>query len=458
MKYKIIVLLLWLFGFGLARAQPITIDGYSLSTENINLIITISEILADIAISESDKAEIVNWTIEDFKSAPKSAINAYGVLNDWLGLLENAQSQFEYDLIKYKLFNSLYFDWKISALAGYESFLDIVQRYNPIVYSNNESKLLILANDNIIAQKDNYVLSNLMQESIVRLGEWLARAQFNQTDKDSLRQWVLEDFAASPQISAKNYAYFLNDLLPKIYLQNKPDYELESLREETYRRIYFAFTNTETMAAWDNDLMDIVVLYNPVIIEDRANELVLTQSAIDEAINMYEFLEGIVSSPVIVDDKVKTYEKTTLIKSFVNRPDKSKYSSGSWFLMRSRALWYSLNDSDKNTLGQQMKQIYSSNASAEQALDPLFTILRKIVQQEQQILANIYAQTLYLNQQAFNDILNTQKNFNEMILNHIAETSTRQSLAISGATILFETDDYFEVEYEEGGINYKVYK
>ena len=454
-KFSLVILLLFV---ALARAQVATADGYTLSKENINLVLKISEILAETNISNSDKAEIVNWTIEDFKTGAEEATNAYEVLNDWLELLNNAQSQFEYDLVKYKLYNSLYFDWKILGVAAYESFLDIVQRYNPVIYYDDKTRLLIVSSDPIIARTDDYPLSSLMQESTLRVGEWLARAQFNQNDTKALSEWIIEDFYNNPQNSAANNAYFLNDLLPTIYLQNKPDYELEDLREVTYQRFYFAFQAEEVMANSNNDLMDVVARYNPVIIEDKANQLLITQSVIDEALIMYEFLEGIVSSSIIVDDKVKTYEKTALINSFVNRADKSKYNSGSWFLMRSRALWRSLNDSDKNILTQQMKQIYSSSASVEQALNPLFATLRKIVQQEQQILANIYAQTLYLNQQAFNDILNTQAGFNEMILNNIAETSTRQSLAISGATILFETDDYFEVEYEEGGVNYRVYK
>ena len=89
--------------FALARAQSTSFNGYTLSNADINLVISISEKLAEAKISNIDKAEIVNWTIEDFKSAPEAATPAYGVLAEWLNILNSSPSQFEYDLAKYRL-------------------------------------------------------------------------------------------------------------------------------------------------------------------------------------------------------------------------------------------------------------------------------------------------------------------------------------------------------------------
>ena len=105
-----------------------------------------------------------------------------------------------------------------------------------------------------------------------------------------------------------------------------------------------------------------------------------------------------------------------------------------------------------------MKQAYDSTNSIAQALKPLYSNLRIVVQQEQLILANIYAQTLYLNQQIFNQALNRHQQIMDDILNDFVDFNTRQSLQIAGANILVENDSYYEVEYEPGGIRYQVYK
>lgn len=453
MKFKSVLFICLVF-IGLARAQIVSQDGYSLTTGNINLVIAISEALAETTITNSDKKEIVNWTIEDFKSAPQGAINVYEVLNNWLNILNNTQSQFEYELAKYALYQSLYFDWKIPAAGGYEGFLDIVQRYNPVVYYDNETRLIITGNDQIIAKKDDYPLSKLMQESALKIGEWLARAQFSQADANSLRQWVIDDFNANPLIVVKNYSYFLNDLLPKIYLQNKYAYELEDLREMKYSQFYFAFKNATDADRWNNDLMDVVGRYNPVIIEDRANKLLLTRSAVDEGLIMHEFLERIISSPVVIDDRIVAAEKTSLISSFLNRTDKSSFNSGSWFLVRIRDFWNDLSQNERDIFTKDMKKIYLETGSVQEALNPLFKYLQGAIKLEQTILA----QTLYFNQQIFNNTMSIHQQIMNDITTDFVDFSTRQSLQLSGATILSENDGYYEIEYEPGGIKYQVYK
>ncbi len=450
MKNAIVLLILL---FALARAQIISEDGYTLSQENINRVIALSEILAEQDISNKDIANIVNWTIADFKLAPKLASQAHQVLADWQSLLDNAKSEFEYDLLKYSLFKSLYFDWKIPSAGSYDSFLSIVQNYNSVFAANTDQKYLVLSKD-VIAKNDGYYFTNLMQDALIAVGEWLARAQFSQVDKNALRRWSIDSFNKFPKLSISNSVYFFNDLLPQIYLQNKAAYLLEDLREERFNVFYLAFQTDPYSASQENDLMDIVVRYNPIIIEDKTNKLVLTSSAIDEAIKIYSFLEGIVSSPVTVSEQAYALEKASLISSFINRIDKAKFNSGSWFLMRSRSLWYSLSPHEQEILARQMKQAYDTSNSITQALNPLYSSLRLIIQQEQQIMTN----ALILNQQAFNNILNSQQQFDDMIAQEFTDFTTKQSLAIAGARILFETADYYGLEYEDGGVRYQVYK
>lgn len=443
------VVYLFFFTFSLAQAETIDAqkNGYTLYRSDILKVIDYSSMLAGRDLPGNDQWSIYHFWVAFFKQDPVKALESTKALNKFVERVDSSKSDFEYQLAVQSIYHKAHYEWTYWSIGGYKSIDTIYKKHNPVFEMDKDSKFFVQYNDSYRVKKNGQYLNNFMLDTMVKIAEFLAQSELSSSDKTKVKRWAIEDFKAHPANSTKDYAYFINVLLPQIYrtalpkgTYSKSASDLSAERERLYTWFYFYGAKRNSLNI-DYDIMDIVEKYNPVLVKDTQNKVLVPESSLNASLSQYQFLEKIIGIPVQVTKEIYFSHKNSMIKSFVKRRYTDKYTSTSRYVIQLQEVWANYSSQEKANLARQMKQLYLASASMDSIYDPLYV----------QISLNIYNSYLYsvsllnLTNQV---ILQTARRVDN-IIDDFSRFNHRQSLQISGATILGESNNYFVVEYPE---------
>ncbi len=456
------LILICLSASGFAQTLIASRNGYSLTRDNVINLIQLSRTLADNNLSNDELWEIYYWSIADFNSNPEAASRAHQSLKTMYDGINNAQTDFEYLLAIQNVYYELENKWRIENIGGRQSFLNIVKRYNPIFVMDKKRKFFLQYNGSYVAKKNGYYLSQLMIDAITDIAEFMARDKLSNADKNDLKRWAIRDFQDAPKGSTAVYAQLINETLPTIHFGNQLPHQMEELRENIYTWFHFYVVKNIYPTGLNYNLMDIVQDYNPILIEDEKNKVLMARSTLLLGLSFYKLLEDIIGVPVPVTPAVAAYERNFYVKEFRERPNRKKFNSlTSQSLIKARELLFGLKAQEKNRLIRRMKTIYLNSRpgarAAEEAFQPLFAKLHKI--ELERLLANQYLFTNQILVQNFNNVYAHHFNVLNGIVDSFKDFNTRLNLSIVGGNILSESNNYFQVQYNNRpGEYYYVYK
>ncbi len=471
MKNIYLGILLLFFTIASAHAETIVAEkyGYKLYQGDIDKVVKLTRILARQELTNNDKRELFNYSIAKFKRSPVIYLPYFKKLGKMLKRIEQSRTRFEDDLAVQSVYHSLRNETAaFIRVKGYDSPLLIVDKYNPIFLIGSSSllskqKFFLQYKGKYVIKKEvnnkSYYLTGFMLDSIVKVAEFLAAEKLPELGKYWIRQWAEKDFIEDPVRSTKDFAYFINVLLPQIYHTQLPNSvlsksasQLETEREWLYHFFYFDVPKRNSFNIQAN-FMDVVSFHNPVIIENTRKEILIPQSSFHTILKKYDFLKNSVGIPVKLTASAYKSEKNKLIKAFLRYDSRfGYYLSGAGTVVDYELFWNNASVSNKNSLTQQMKRSYRQGGTVTSALSPLTNQLwRNLIAQQKAFLSG---------NQIINAFSSRSARIFDSIANSITEHSTTLSIQLGGGRILNSNYnfDYFNVEYDtRPGQIYKVY-
>ncbi len=452
---------------GQVQAQQVDAEksGYKLYRNDIVKILDLTSALALAGgnLPVSDQWDIYYYCIAYFELDPERALRNFKVMHEFLDRINKSESNFEYRLAIQSVYHKAHYEWTFQDIGKHKDIDSVFKKHNPIFEMNKELKFFVKYNDGYETDKDGYYLTTFMLDSMVEIAEFLAKSRLSDSDKSKIKTWARKDFEADPAQRTRDYAYFINKLLPQIYNTALPkntsaqsSSDLEQQRERLYRWYYFEGVKRNSLNL-GYDLMDIVTKYNPVLIEDTENEDLMPESALYTSLSTYKFVEDVIGIPVQLTAENYLVEKNSLIKQFLNR--KKKEPSSAYVAIQYKERWTTFDNQTKANIAAKMKKLYVDTGSIGSAIKPMFDVLLNdltfnyILASQALFLANSNQYIL----QIFNDMNSRHAQIIDDIASSNNKFNTRLNLQIGGATILQDRGDYFVVEYHPNGIRYNVH-
>ena len=450
MKRKnLAIIFLFFLTFGLAQAKTVYAkkDGHTLYRSDIIKVIDLASMLSRQKISSSDKWAIHNFWVAFFKENPAKALNTSKYLNKLVKRVDSSKSDFEYQLAVQAAYRILHYEWTYRKIGGYKPINTIVKKYNPVFEMDKNKKFFVQSKDGYKVKRKGKYLTGFMLNSMVKVVEFVAQSKLSNSDKAKVKKLAIKDFKANPAESTNDYAYMINKLLPQIYrtalpkgIYSQSPSDLVKIREDLYQEFYFDVAKRNSLNLGYN-IMDIIAKYNPILVMDKKHKVLVPESSLNTALSQYNFLEKIIGTPVKITKEIYLKEKNRMIKYFVDREDKKSYRSSSYVSIQLQEVWANYSAQKKANLARRMKKSYLASASMDTIYNPLYI----------QIYQNMYNNYLYsvsLLNLTYQVQLQTIR-IVDNIIDDMTKFTNRQSLQISGATILGEQNNYYIVEYPE---------
>ncbi len=456
----ILILSGWLFaGLCFATDTLVEREGYTLTQLDINNMLAAGEHIAAQAFTPQEKQQLRAWALELFRRDKKIKDVAFA-FDKYAAYLKQANSFSDpamRQMVWHHFYREMVFRWRFPRYhKQQQTLLDVIQKYNPVKIRLDKEKMLLAAKDPVLAEKNGYFISQPMLTALQTVAEFLARKTISAEHRKGLADWAVADFNNAPQQASVAYASFFDEVVPQaIGPLNR--HQQERFRARTYRNYYFAFKADKVAQQWATDLMDVVTHYNPTLIVDETNHLLISESELDDSVATARYFSDQLQLNMDLSEQFRQVQRQQLIARFIARKDPKRSIIDSGYMLRSQLFWAQLPPSERQALAPLIRESWQSKDNIWLALQPLLTKLDAVIQAEnqqqlieQQIMAGLLIRQLQLNQQLFNRTMQTYREHADHIGKSMRELSTIQSLQITGNKVLEKHDSHFLIEDQRG--------
>lgn len=274
----------WLLaGFCFAADTLVEREAYVLTQLDVHNMLAAGEHIAVQAFTPEEKQQLQAWAVELFRHTKniKGVVNAF---DKYASYLKQANSFSDPDMqrmVWHHLYREMVFRWQFPRYRKQQqTLLDVIQKYNPVKIRLDEEKMLLAAKDPVLAEQGGYFISQPMVTALQTVAEFLARQPVSVKHRKGLAEWAVADFNNAPQQASSAYAYFFDQSVPQALAPFNLKQQ-ESFRAKAYQDYYFLFKADKVAQQWSTDLMDVVTHYNPPLIVDETNQLLISESELD---------------------------------------------------------------------------------------------------------------------------------------------------------------------------------
>ena len=139
------------------------------------------------------------------------------------------------------------------------------------------------APDTVLASSGRHRLTQAKVAGVIAFAEFLAVTHISDVDRKALRQQMIDEYPTASQTDIEAY----DDVLVLMNeLATADPIERARFRRDLHNQLYFDVQR----APEDNDVMNVVYQYNPVLGADEQLGLVITQSAFDALLASNSFI------------------------------------------------------------------------------------------------------------------------------------------------------------------------
>ncbi|MCK5896467.1 MAG: hypothetical protein KAG20_06655, partial [Cocleimonas sp.] len=187
-------------------------------------------------------------------------------------------------LIWHHFYRTMVFNWGFPTYRPKQrSLMDVIQRYNPIIATLPKEKLILAKKDRLIVKKGKYFLSYPMWLAMHRTANFLSKRKIPNKAKSRLYKWSIADFKKTPKNTSEFYRYLLDTVIPVFYSPQK-GVDRKQFRLNVYAKFYFLLQKDSLAKRSNDDLMDIVTRYQPLLSANEKKKIIVTKEGSGAAI------------------------------------------------------------------------------------------------------------------------------------------------------------------------------
>ncbi|MEZ5477330.1 MAG: hypothetical protein R3E95_07560 [Thiolinea sp.] len=307
----------------------------------------------------------------------------------------------------------------------------------------------------VLLERDGQALMQADVDNMLAAGEQLAGAAFSADERTQLQAWALQLFEQDADLPAVQRAFAqYQDFLQQLSQSEQPGQQA-LLRRDFYQRMVFHWRFPRYPQA-DLTLLDVITRHNPLRASHPGQQRILTQHMLQDWWQTRHYFAAELGLLVAEDVAEQQAAEQQQIAAFNAQPDATVFGEHAYWL-RSRLFWQQLPEEEQTALAEAMRTAYQDSGDVQLALQPLFAQLDVVVrlenqqkQWQQQQMGALLLQQLQVNQQIFDQALQSYRESGDAVARNIRDQSVRSSVAISGGRVLETHPDHFVVESRNG--------